>query len=74
MDDLILSILLILIVIVVLMAFVSGVMGLFVYARERGLIGIAVYIASWVFLAPVMAVLSVILGILMLKEKWFGNQ
>ncbi len=44
-------------------AFVYGAIGFFAMASAQGFVGIAAFIACWVFLAPVMVVLSVLFGI-----------
>lgn len=58
-----------------LAAFVLGAIGLFGYAAEQEFLGIAAYIACWVFLAPIMATISVLFGLyllfLIVKENWF---
>lgn len=41
-----------------------GAAFLFAYAGEQGFIGFAVYIACWVFMFPVMLIVSLIVGIL----------
>jgi hypothetical protein len=53
----------ILIALFLLAALVLGAMGIFSLAAAQGFIGIAVYVACWVFLAPIMAGASIILGI-----------
>ena len=42
----------------------TGALVLFAYAGEQGFIGIAVFIACWVFMFPVMVVLAAIIGLL----------
>ena len=41
-----------------------GAMVLFAYAGQQGFIGIAIFIACWVFMFPVMLVLSGIIALL----------
>lgn len=41
---------------------IVGFLWLFAWAAAQGFVGIAVFIACWVFMLPVMAVLSVIVG------------
>ena len=42
----------------------TGAVVLFAYAVEQGFIGIAAFIACWVFMFPVMVVLAAIIGLL----------
>lgn len=37
---------------------------MFAFAGEQGFIGLAAYIACWVFMFPVMLILSLIIGVL----------
>ncbi len=46
-----------------LMLAFAGALVLLAFATEQGFIGLAAYIACWVFLFPVMLVLSIIVGI-----------
>ena len=39
-----------------------GAVVLFAFASEQGFVGIAVYIACWVFMFPVMLVICIVLG------------
>ncbi len=41
---------------------VTGAIFLFAYAAEQGFIGVAAYVACWVFLFPVMLIASIITG------------
>ncbi len=41
----------------------AGALYLLAFAGEQGFIGLAAYIACWVFLFPVMLVISIIIGI-----------
>ncbi len=48
---------------------VAGAIVLFAFAANQGFVGIAVYVACWVFLFPVMLVASIVLGIFVLREE-----
>ena len=41
---------------------ITGAFLLFAFAAEQGFIGIAVYFACWVFILPVMLILSLVVG------------
>ncbi len=43
-----------------------GALALFAFAGEQGFIGIAAYIACWVFLFPVMLVVCIVVGIVVM--------
>ena len=45
-----------------LIAAFSGAVSLFAFAAEQGFIGIAAYIACWVFLFPAMLIICIIVG------------
>ncbi len=47
-----------------LIAAFIGAVALFGFAGEQGFIGLAVYVACWVFFFPVMLVISIIVGII----------
>ena len=49
---------------------IIGAIGLFAWAGEQGFVGLAVYFACWVFLAPVMVVGSIIFGAI----DWWSNR
>jgi len=59
----IVAIVAIIVALAVFAAFLYGAIGFFAMAAAQGFIGIAAYIACWVFLAPVMAVVCVLFGI-----------
>ena len=40
-----------------------GAVALFVAAAEQGFVGVAIYIACWVFLFPAMLILCVVIGL-----------
>ena len=42
----------------------TGAFVLFGYAGEQGFVGVAAFIACWVFIFPVMAALAAIIGLL----------
>ena len=46
-----------------LIAAFGGAVFLFAFAAEQGFIGIAAYIACWVFFFPVMLVICIIVGL-----------
>ena len=46
-------------------AAIVGALFLLAFAGEQGFIGLAVYIAAWVFMFPVMLVISIIVGLVM---------
>ena len=48
------------------LAAVVGALVLCYFASEQGFIGLAAYVACWVFLFPVMLVISIIIGFVML--------
>lgn len=58
-----------------LAAFALGAFDLFASANRQGFVGLAAFIACWVFFAPVMAVISVLIGLfglyLIAKDRWF---
>lgn len=54
------------IIILLLCAAFAGAMFVLELAAEQGFIGIAVYIACWVFFFPVMLVICVIIGLFIL--------
>jgi hypothetical protein len=45
---------------------IGGALFLLAYANEQGFIGLAVYIAAWVFMFPVMLVICIIIGLLLI--------
>ena len=47
-------------------AAIKGALGLLADASNQGFLGLAAYIALWVFLFPVMAVVSILAGILLM--------
>ena len=47
-------------------AAVVGAIFLFAFASEQGFIGLAVYIACWVFFFPVMLIICIIVGIILM--------
>lgn len=49
-----------------LAALVLGAIDIFTYAGEQGFVGIAAYVACWVFLGPIIATISVIIGLYLL--------
>ncbi len=51
------------VVIWLLIAAFGGAVFLFAFAAEQGFIGIAAYIACWVFFFPVMLVICIIVGL-----------
>ncbi len=54
-----------------LIAAFSGAVFLFAFAAEQGFVGIAAYIACWVFLFPVMLVICIIVGFfIMVNRDW----
>ncbi len=57
---------------VILLGFAAfiGAAFLFAFAIEQGFIGLAAYIACWVFLFPIMLVLCIVIGLVMM----FGNK
>lgn len=56
-----------------LAALVLGAIALFAFAAEQGFVGLAAYVACWVFLVPIMASVCIITGLislfLILREK-----
>ncbi len=50
-------------------AIIIGAIAIFAAAAEQEFLGIAAYIALWVFLAPIMAVISFIIGLIILIAK-----
>ena len=52
------------------MAALGGAALLFAFAAEQGFIGLAVYVACWVFLFPVMLVICIVVGLFLM---WFGR-
>ena len=50
-------------------AAIVGAIFLFAFASEQGFIGLAVYIACWVFLFPVMLIICIIVGIILMFSK-----
>lgn len=57
-----------------LLALVHGAVVLFGSAARSGFVGIAVYVACWVFLAPVMIVGSIVIGGLrkLVRQEWYN--
>jgi hypothetical protein len=47
----------------------AGAIQIFSFAAEQGFLGIAAYVACWVFMAPVMLVASVIVGFMWAKDS-----
>ena len=47
----------------------SGAIVLFAFAAEQGFLGIAAYIACWVFFFPVMLIICIIVGLFALWAK-----
>ena len=66
MEDTLLIIALVTIGLVGLAALILGAIDIFAYAGQQGFIGIAAYVASWVFLGPVIATISVLIGLYLL--------
>ncbi len=58
------------IAICLLIAAFGGAVFLFAFAAEQGFVGIAAYIACWVFLFPVMLVICIIVGLFIM---WAGR-
>jgi hypothetical protein len=56
------TILAIIIGIFFIVSFVIGVINLFVFAINQGFIGLAVFLACWFFMWPVMLVVSLLFG------------
>lgn len=54
----------------VALTIIVGAIGLLGWATEQRFVGVAIYVACWVFLAPVMAVGSFVYGILILYNKY----
>ncbi|OHC73461.1 MAG: hypothetical protein A3B62_03275 [Rhodospirillales bacterium RIFCSPLOWO2_01_FULL_65_14] len=54
------------IVIGLCMAAFTGAVFLFGFAAEQGFLGLAAYIACWVFFFPVMLIICIIVGIILL--------
>jgi uncharacterized MnhB-related membrane protein len=56
-------------------AIILGAIDLFTFAAHQGFVGLAAYLACWVFLAPAMACISAIIGLYLLfcivRNKWF---
>lgn len=56
-----------------LAALVLGAIALFAFAAEQGFVGLAAYVACWVFLLPIMIGACIITGLiplfLILREK-----
>ena len=75
MEDTLLIIALIVVGLVGLASLVLGAVAIFAFAGEQGFIGIAVYVACWVFLGPIIATISVLIGLYLLfgmvKRAWF---
>ena len=44
----------------------AGAVFLFAYAGEQGFIGLAVYIACWVFFFPVMLIICIVIGLFLM--------
>lgn len=51
------------------MIFVGAIL-LLAFASEQGFLGIAAYLACWVFLFPVMVIICGVIGFLLSKELW----
>ena len=49
----------------------AGAVFLFAYAGEQGFIGLAVYIACWVFFFPVMLIICILIGFFLM---WAGRE
>lgn len=50
----------------------AGAVALFGFAAEQGFIGIAAYIACWVFFFPVMLAIAVIVGLVIMWAERAG--
>jgi hypothetical protein len=74
MDETLLIILVALICLIGLAALILGAIDLFAYAGQQGFVGLAAYVACWVFLGPFIAAISVLLGLYLLfgllKKRW----
>ncbi len=46
-----------------------GAVFLFAYAGGQGFIGLAVYIACWVFFSPVMLIICIVIGLSLMWES-----
>ena len=46
-----------------LAALILGAIDIFSYAAHQGFIGIAAYVACWVFLGPIIGAVSVVIGL-----------
>ena len=75
MEDTLLIIALIVVGLIGLASLVLGAIDIFAFAGEQGFIGIAAYVACWVFLGPIIATISVLIGLYLLfgiaKRAWF---
>ena len=58
-----------------LAALIAGAVNLFSYAGKQGFVGLAAYVACWVFMAPIMATICILVGLFVLfviiRERWF---
>lgn len=59
---------------ILLAATILGAINLFAYAGRQGFVGLAAYVACWVFLAPVIGTISALFGLylffLIIKNKF----
>jgi hypothetical protein len=67
MSEVLLAILIISIGLIGLVSIVLGAIDLFAFAGQQGFVGLAAYVACWVFLAPVTATIAVLLGLYLLS-------
>lgn len=57
-------------VILLAIAALGGAAYLFYFAIEQGFIGLAAYVAAWVFMFPVMLVISTGIGVFIIWDDW----
>ena len=55
-------------------ALIFGALGLYSFAEQKGVLGISIYIACWLFLGPFIATVSVIAGLYLLFQLVNGSR
>lgn len=66
MEDNVLIITVIIVGLIGIAALVLGAIDIFSYASAQGFVGIATYVACWVFLGPIIATISILIGLYLL--------
>jgi hypothetical protein len=55
-------------------ALIFGALGVYSVAEQKGALGILIYIACWLFLGPLIATVSVIVGLYLLFQLVKGSR